>query len=57
MKGNSPSSTLNYMGHVFELEYPLGSDKRIRFEKINDAEDKQLSNFALQITPKSTPCN
>jgi hypothetical protein len=45
----------NSLTHVFNLEYPLGSLKRIRYDQINAAED--LQQLAPQIAPKSLPCN
>jgi hypothetical protein len=43
------------LAQLFNLEYPIGSAKRTRFENINAAEDSQ--QVSSGITPKSTPCN
>lgn len=58
LKGNYPNPNPDSLAQIFNLEYPLGSEKRDRFDKINDAENMQrLSNAnGSLITPKSTPC-
>ena len=55
LSGNFPNPNPDSMAQIFNLEYPIGSVKRIRFENINNAEDSQ--ELSVGITPKSTPCN
>jgi plasmid maintenance system antidote protein VapI len=57
--GKYINSIPDAMAQIFNLEYPIGSDKKIRFDRINAAEDIQLSSNTngTQIAPKSTPCN
>lgn len=57
LQGNYPNPNPNSIAQKFNIEYPLGSNKRDRFNKINDAENKQeTSNANGLITPKNTPC-
>lgn len=53
--GNYPNPNPDNLAQLFNLEYPIGSAKRTRFENINAAEDSQ--QVSSGITPKSTPCN
>ena len=59
LQGNFPNSNPDNLAQIFNLEYPLGSLGRERFEKTNSAEDKQESSSlnGLPITPISIPCN